>query len=222
MANLVETYLLVNKARAKLTKEASNNDHDLRVLVCHANLLDSLMESLENHRNNSYSSSNSIINNYLNFPPNGSKVTYIDDDLDSDSDSDDDSDNDDAESFGVYEYRADSEDEASDSDEASEEEEEEEEDPWKIKFEIPALPKRQSHNLPTITEESDITDISSTSPPSLSYSSTTDEEESEDSEESESEDDGEIDLSETHLTSKSKSYESLILQRMNPKLVSVI
>lgn len=41
-----DAYYLATRARAKLTREACRQDHDLRVLVSHANLLDSLMETL--------------------------------------------------------------------------------------------------------------------------------------------------------------------------------
>lgn len=41
-----QTYQLAQRARVKLQKEASQHDHNLRLLVGHANLLDSLMISL--------------------------------------------------------------------------------------------------------------------------------------------------------------------------------
>jgi hypothetical protein len=44
--SMAETYFLASKAQSKLTHEASKNNHNLRVLVSHANLLDNLMESL--------------------------------------------------------------------------------------------------------------------------------------------------------------------------------
>lgn len=47
---LAEIYFLASKARSKLTREASKNNHNLRVLVSHANLLDNLMESLSKKR----------------------------------------------------------------------------------------------------------------------------------------------------------------------------
>jgi hypothetical protein len=43
---LSQTYVLAHTARNKLSKEASRPDHDLRLLVGHANLLDSLMLEL--------------------------------------------------------------------------------------------------------------------------------------------------------------------------------
>ena len=44
--SLTQTYYLAHTARAKLSKEAARADHDLRLLVGHANLLDGLMIDL--------------------------------------------------------------------------------------------------------------------------------------------------------------------------------
>jgi hypothetical protein len=44
--SITQTYYLAHKARAKLSREAAQPDHDLRLLVGHANLLDSLMFEL--------------------------------------------------------------------------------------------------------------------------------------------------------------------------------
>lgn len=44
--SITQTYYLAHKARAKLSHEAAQSDHDLRLLVGHANLLDSLMLEL--------------------------------------------------------------------------------------------------------------------------------------------------------------------------------
>jgi len=46
--SITQTYFLAHSARGKLSKEASRSDHDLRLLVGHANLLDSLMLDLAN------------------------------------------------------------------------------------------------------------------------------------------------------------------------------
>lgn len=46
--SLTQTYFLAHTARGKLSKEASRSDHNLRLLVGHANLLDSLMLDLSN------------------------------------------------------------------------------------------------------------------------------------------------------------------------------
>lgn len=44
---ITQTYRLVHTARGKLSHEASRSEHDLRLLVGHANLLDSLMLELQ-------------------------------------------------------------------------------------------------------------------------------------------------------------------------------
>ena len=44
--SITQTYFLAHKARAKLSQEAAQPDHNLRLLVGHANLLDSLMLDL--------------------------------------------------------------------------------------------------------------------------------------------------------------------------------
>jgi hypothetical protein len=44
--SITQTYFLAHKARAKLSSEAGRPDHNLRLLVGHANLLDSLMVEL--------------------------------------------------------------------------------------------------------------------------------------------------------------------------------
>ena len=46
--SLTQTYYLAHTARGKLSKEAAQGDHDLRLLVGHANLLDGLMLDLAN------------------------------------------------------------------------------------------------------------------------------------------------------------------------------
>lgn len=46
--SITQSYYLAHSARSKLSKEASRSDHDLRLLVGHANLLDSLMIDLAN------------------------------------------------------------------------------------------------------------------------------------------------------------------------------
>lgn len=46
--SLTQTYYVAHTARGKLSKEAARGDHDLRLLVGHANLLDGLMLDLAN------------------------------------------------------------------------------------------------------------------------------------------------------------------------------
>ncbi|KAK6346445.1 hypothetical protein TWF730_010767 [Orbilia blumenaviensis] len=45
--SITQTFYLAHKARGKLSSEASKSDHDLRLLVGHANLLDRLMLHLQ-------------------------------------------------------------------------------------------------------------------------------------------------------------------------------
>lgn len=44
--SITQSYYLAHKARSKLSREAARSDHNLRLLVGHANLLDSLMLDL--------------------------------------------------------------------------------------------------------------------------------------------------------------------------------
>ena len=46
MLSLTQTYFLAHSSRQKLSKEASRPDHNLRLLVGHANMLDALMVDL--------------------------------------------------------------------------------------------------------------------------------------------------------------------------------
>jgi hypothetical protein len=46
--SITQTYFLAHSARGKLSREASRADHDLRLLVGHANMLDHLMIDLAN------------------------------------------------------------------------------------------------------------------------------------------------------------------------------
>ncbi|KAL2433826.1 hypothetical protein ABEF95_010806 [Exophiala dermatitidis] len=46
--SITQTYFLAHSARGKLSREAARPDHDLRLLVGHANMLDSLMLDLAN------------------------------------------------------------------------------------------------------------------------------------------------------------------------------
>lgn len=46
--SITQTYFLAHSARGKLSREAARADHDLRLLVGHANMLDTLMIDLAN------------------------------------------------------------------------------------------------------------------------------------------------------------------------------
>lgn len=105
--SLTQTYFLAHKARAKLSHEAARPDHNLRLLVGHANLLDSLMldladaereqESWFNHsvRGASSKSEDKHIqwaDTVIDEPEEDWRVEDADSDSDSDSDFDDDED----------------------------------------------------------------------------------------------------------------------------------
>jgi hypothetical protein len=149
--SLAETYFLATRARSKLAKAASKHDHDLRVLVAHANMLDSVMDSLAEKRRLEKSLLKATEQEAVELA-----VTFKDND-----------DNDDDE-----EYFSDSD---SDTDSDSDEEEEEEFDDSRYRN-ITHIPfgsnKREFRALPTVDE--DATDL-----PSLSYSSDEEEEEEE-------------------------------------------
>ncbi|KAK9454874.1 hypothetical protein V1511DRAFT_501224 [Dipodascopsis uninucleata] len=98
----VDSYWLANAARSKLTKEVNKADYNLRILVSHANLLDSVMDHLMNssakrttpvsqsqatpggpiiHKNTSYSELQTRDKN------DGREYEDYEDNIDSDSDS---------------------------------------------------------------------------------------------------------------------------------------
>ncbi|ANZ77275.1 BA75_04632T0 [Komagataella pastoris] len=97
-----ETYLLASKVKDKLTKEAVNPKTNLRLLVCQANLLDNLMDTLQN-RNEYQPETNAVAfksESTISVLGNDSVVTttelsdsdeeYTDDESDYSSSSDDD------------------------------------------------------------------------------------------------------------------------------------
>jgi len=101
--SVTQTYYLAHTARRKLSKEASRADHDLRVLVSHANLLDSLMLELstaekeqERWFNQTVSTANKPLpekhiqwaDSIVEDPEEDWDAEEISDDSDSDSDSD--------------------------------------------------------------------------------------------------------------------------------------
>lgn len=148
--SIAETYLLASKARAKLTKEAAKGDHDLRVLVSHANLLDNLMESIHNHKFPKQQQQPSSILHKTTTPSNlhhTTTVTFVDEDeLDDEFSSDDDIVEEDDEINYTINYDSDSDSDSEDDEDyedyefESEEEDEEDitdvkdEDPWRIRF----------------------------------------------------------------------------------------
>ncbi|KAK1765742.1 hypothetical protein QBC33DRAFT_560662 [Phialemonium atrogriseum] len=99
--SITQTYFLAHKARAKLSHEAARPDHDLRLLVGHANLLDSLMLDLadaereqESWFNQSVSGATKSQDRHIRWadtveePEEDWQAEDADSDLSSDSDSD--------------------------------------------------------------------------------------------------------------------------------------
>ncbi|KAL7912864.1 hypothetical protein GGI35DRAFT_441324 [Trichoderma velutinum] len=106
--SITQTYYLAHKARAKLSREAAQPDHDLRLLVGHANLLDSLMlELAEAEREQERWFNQSVRNTKTSGSNNSRHIQWadrieeeaVDEEYDSDSssDSDDESDYDEME-----------------------------------------------------------------------------------------------------------------------------
>ncbi|KAL7798503.1 hypothetical protein V8C37DRAFT_206147 [Trichoderma ceciliae] len=98
--SVTQTYYLAHKARAKLSREAAQPDHDLRLLVGHANLLDSLMLDLaeaereqERWFNQSVRNTKSTNNRHIQWADRIEEEA-VDEEYDSDSSSDSDSDSD--------------------------------------------------------------------------------------------------------------------------------
>lgn len=94
--SLTQTYRIASTARSKLGREASRSDHDLRLLVGHANLLDSLMIELADAEREQEAWFNETLRK-SNKPETPRHVQWIDtiseeDDEEEDSDSDSDSD----------------------------------------------------------------------------------------------------------------------------------
>ena len=99
--SLTQTYYLAHTARGKLSKEAARGDHNLRLLVGHANLLDSLMLDLANAEQEQESWFNQTVKSAAKASSEdkqSQRVTWADQhtiteeemyDEDSDSDSDD-------------------------------------------------------------------------------------------------------------------------------------
>lgn len=84
--SLADTYLLASKARSKLTREASRQDHDLRILVSHANMLDNLMEELSKQRYNNQHKVEPVSSEY---PHDSIEHEYEYEDEEEDDDDDD-------------------------------------------------------------------------------------------------------------------------------------
>ncbi|KAK7203772.1 hypothetical protein BZA70DRAFT_282061 [Myxozyma melibiosi] len=85
--SISQSFRLASRAREKLSKAARKSDHDLRVLVSHANLLDALMSHLSNFDIPAHSSSSSLV-----LPSSTGHDYFYEYDSDSDSDEDEGSD----------------------------------------------------------------------------------------------------------------------------------
>lgn len=73
--SITQTYYLAHTARGKLTREASRADHDLRLLVGHANLLDSLMLDLADAEQEQERWFNQTVNGVSKSSPSPSPVS---------------------------------------------------------------------------------------------------------------------------------------------------
>ncbi|KAJ8132385.1 hypothetical protein O1611_g1239 [Lasiodiplodia mahajangana] len=107
--SITQTYFLAHKARAKLSTEAARPDHNLRLLVGHANLLDSLMLDLADAEREQESWFNQSVRGATPKTQErhvqwaDSAVEEEDEDWEADSsDSDDDSDMDDDEDIEMF------------------------------------------------------------------------------------------------------------------------
>ncbi|PHH63039.1 hypothetical protein CDD81_6370 [Ophiocordyceps australis] len=99
--SITQTYYLAHKARAKLSREAAHSDHNLRLLVGHANLLDCLMLELSEAEEEQERWFNQSVRG-ANRPPQQRHIQWADriieepdDEYDSEDSSDSDSDFDD-------------------------------------------------------------------------------------------------------------------------------
>ncbi|CDR45420.1 CYFA0S18e01464g1_1 [Cyberlindnera fabianii] len=173
MSSMADTYILASKARAKLTKEASRPDHDLRILVSHANMLDNLMDKIHAHRESILDGSY-VAKNVSFTLPDITHVSIAEDDYDdvydSDSDSDYDDDDDD-EDDSLYhkattvEYHADEDeydddddewDSLSDAEDDFSEEEDEFESNYTYSHASHSISPKKFRQMPTIDEMSEV------------------------------------------------------------------
>ena len=91
--SLTQTYYVASTARSKLGREASRQDHNLRLLVGHANLLDSLMVELADAEREQEAWFNRTVRK-ASRPEQPAHVRWIDTIVELDDDEDDDSDSD--------------------------------------------------------------------------------------------------------------------------------
>ena len=91
--SLTQTYYIAASARSKLGKEACRADHDLRLLVGHANLLDSLMIELQDAERQQEAWFNQTMAK-ASKPEEPRHVQWVDSIVEEDEDSDSDSESD--------------------------------------------------------------------------------------------------------------------------------
>merc|ERR1712000_671825 len=94
--SLTQTYYIASSARSKLGREASRPDHNLRLLVGHANLLDQLMVDLADAEKEQEAWFNQTVQK-ASKPDQPKHIQWLDevveeDDSDSEDESDDESD----------------------------------------------------------------------------------------------------------------------------------
>ena len=89
--SLTSTYMVASTARTKLGREAGRADHDLRLLVGHANLLDSLMIELQEAEREQEAWFNQSVRQSAK-PDEPRHIQWLDNVAEADEESDDDSD----------------------------------------------------------------------------------------------------------------------------------
>jgi hypothetical protein len=100
--SLTQTYYVASTARTKLGREASRADHDLRLLVGHANLLDSLMLELADAEREQEAWFDQSVHTAASKPRQPSHLQWVDTVSEEDDYSDDDSDLDSDDGSDIY------------------------------------------------------------------------------------------------------------------------
>ncbi|KAK0663819.1 hypothetical protein DIS24_g1062 [Lasiodiplodia hormozganensis] len=108
--SLSQTYYIAASARTKLTHEAQKSDHDLRLLVGHANLLDSLMLELADAEREQEAWFNKTVNKAARAERHIQWADTIDEEAMEDDDEEDDDDDFISDSESDSDYDEDSED----------------------------------------------------------------------------------------------------------------
>lgn len=167
--SLTQTYYIASSARSKLGREASRPDHNLRLLVGHANLLDSLMLELQDAEREQEAWFNQTVQKAQKAeePKHIQWADTIVEDDEEEDDSDSDSDFDEEDMDMITTIRNIRQPAVNVSSEHDEEFYDEEEDEPEL-----ALTRTQSHSAspPELVDDSDSEDESSpASPPQANY-----------------------------------------------------